>query len=281
MSNNTKIEWAGMSWPLVTGCTYAGESCLDCYAVRDSWRLAGNPNPKVSEPYSGIVKKVLVAGKWLLRWTNTVKIHPDRLEWVTNRQKPRRVFVSNMGDLFHKNVPDWFIDRAFDRMEKCPQHKFLVLTKRGDRMAKYVADRQPLSNVMLGISAGTKKELIQRGSEIISIKGWQLFLSLEPLLEPIDWELAAVLDSSKNFVWVVCGGQSSKKQSDAKRCEIDWLTGIVGVCGDRDVACFVKQLGGYLAAKLNLTDRKGCDWEEWNCESLKVREYEDVVADKL
>jgi protein gp37 len=110
MSNNTLIEWATMSWPVTTGYTYAGKSCLNCYAIRDSWRLASNPNLKISEPYSGLVKKVQIAGLWLLRWTNRVKYHQDRLDWITQQQKPRRVFVGNMGYLFHRDVPDWFID---------------------------------------------------------------------------------------------------------------------------------------------------------------------------
>jgi protein gp37 len=277
MSNNTLIEWATMSWPVTTGCTYAGKSCLNCYAVRDSWRLASNPNPKVSAPYLGLVKKVQIAGLQLLRWTNRVKYHQDRLDWITQQQKPRRVFVGNMGDLFHRDVPDWFIDLVFERMELCRQHKFLVLTKRAQRLAKYVSKRRPSGNVMLGISAGTKQELASRGSEMLRIKGWQKFLSLEPLIEDISRELSALLQHpDSDFVWVVCGGESDKKQSGARTCELEWLASIVSVCQESRVQVFVKQLGGYLAGSLQLKDRKGCDWDEWNGElaKLKIREYE-------
>ncbi|MCC3415220.1 MULTISPECIES: DUF5131 family protein [unclassified Microcoleus] len=277
MSNNTSIEWTTMSWPVTTGCTYAGKSCLNCYAVRDSWRLASNPNPKVSAPYSGLVKKVQIAGLWLLRWTNRVKYHQDRLDWVTQQQKPRRVFVGKMGDLFHRDVPDWFIDLVFNRMELCRQHKFLVLTKRAERLAKYVSKRRPSNNIMLGISAGTRSELMQRGSEMQQIQGWQKFLSLEPLIEDVSRELSALLQHpDSDFVWVVCGGESDKKQSGARPCDLEWLANIVGTCQECQVKVFVKQLGGYLAASLQLKDKKGCDWDEWNdsLAILKIREYE-------
>ena len=47
------------------------------------------------------------------------------------------VFVCNMGDLFHKNVPFEFIDRVGEQMSRCNQHTFQVLTKRPERMLEY------------------------------------------------------------------------------------------------------------------------------------------------
>ncbi|MCC3570009.1 MULTISPECIES: DUF5131 family protein, partial [unclassified Microcoleus] len=151
-------------------------------------------------------------------------------------QKPRRVFVGKMGDLFHRDVPDWFIDLVFNRMELCRQHKFLVLTKRAERLAKYVSKRRPSNNIMLGISAGTRSELMQRGSEMQQIQGWQKFLSLEPLIEDVSRELSALLQHpDSDFVWVVCGGESDKKQSGARPCDLEWLANIVGTCQECQV----------------------------------------------
>jgi protein gp37 len=48
------------------------------------------------------------------------------------------IFVCAHGDLFHEDVPDEWIDRVFAVMALAPQHTFQVLTKRAERMAKYM-----------------------------------------------------------------------------------------------------------------------------------------------
>lgn len=45
-----------------------------------------------------------------------------------------------MGDLFHEDVPDEWIDRVFAVMALAPQHTFQVLTKRSARMRAYLFD---------------------------------------------------------------------------------------------------------------------------------------------
>ena len=56
MSAGTKIEWTDYTWPVVTGCQKRSPGCANCYAIGESWRLAHNPNLKVSEPYALAVK---------------------------------------------------------------------------------------------------------------------------------------------------------------------------------------------------------------------------------
>jgi protein gp37 len=49
-----------------------------------------------------------------------------------------------MSDLFHDSVPDGFIARVWDVMGQCPQHTFMILTKRHARMRSWMrrwADR--------------------------------------------------------------------------------------------------------------------------------------------
>lgn len=45
-----------------------------------------------------------------------------------------------MSDLFHESVPDEFITKVWDVMWACPQHTFQILTKRPDRMKKWVSE---------------------------------------------------------------------------------------------------------------------------------------------
>jgi len=65
-------------------------------------------------------------------------------------------FVNSMSDLFHKDVPDDFIQKVFKTMATASQHQFQVLTKRSERLRKWTSanftkDTWP-ENVWMGVS---------------------------------------------------------------------------------------------------------------------------------
>ena len=115
----TKIEWTEYSWNPVTGCTPASEGCQNCYARRMANRLRGRCGYPADDPFR-------------------VTLHPERLGEPLRWKKPRRVFVCSMGDLFHEDVPDEFIDYVFAVMGRSQQHTFILLTKRPERMREYL-----------------------------------------------------------------------------------------------------------------------------------------------
>jgi protein gp37 len=53
-------------------------------------------------------------------------------------KKPRMIFVESMSDLFGDWVPDEQIDKIFAVMSLAGKHTFQVLTKRADRMERYI-----------------------------------------------------------------------------------------------------------------------------------------------
>ena len=114
---DTKIDWATDVWNPVTGCTPAGAGCANCYA-------------------KGIAKRF-----WGNRKFSDVQCHDDRLDQPLRWRKPRTIFVNSMGDLFHKDVPEEFIDRVFAAIAVCSWHTFIVLTKRPERMREYLSNR--------------------------------------------------------------------------------------------------------------------------------------------
>lgn len=126
----SKIEWTDSTWNPVTGCTWASTGCDNCYAVQMTRRLEAMGHEK----YSGLTTKKHFSG--------VVKTHYDALTLPLSWRKPRRIFVNSMSDLFHKDVPDAFIDMVFAAMALCPQHTFQILTKRPARMADYFAGLQ-------------------------------------------------------------------------------------------------------------------------------------------
>ena len=115
--SKTNIEWTDVSWNPVTGCSKVSEGCRNCYAERIMKRF--EPDRKFTD----------------------VKLHEDRLRQPLHWKKPRMVFVNSMSDLFHKAVPDEFIDKVFAVMALRPQHTFQILTKRPQRMRGYLSNQ--------------------------------------------------------------------------------------------------------------------------------------------
>jgi protein gp37 len=62
--------------------------------------------------------------------------HPDWLRYPLKYPPGSRVFVTSMGDIFHGEVTDEFRHRVFAVMNACHGCRFIVLTKRPERMAE-------------------------------------------------------------------------------------------------------------------------------------------------
>lgn len=131
MAANSKIEWTEATWNPVTGCTRVSSGCDNCYAVPQTHRLA---NMGQYAKYGGLT---VLNGKGERHFNGVVRTHEDALDIPLRRKKPTTYFVNSMSDLFHKEVPFEFIDKVFAVMALCPQHTFIILTKRPERMADY------------------------------------------------------------------------------------------------------------------------------------------------
>jgi protein gp37 len=145
------------------------------------------------------------------------------------------VFVNSMSDLFHARVPLDFVRQVFDVMADTPQHTYQVLTKRARRL-RQIADRLDWpSNVWVGVSVETAKELA-RVDDLRQVPAAIRFLSCEPLLGPLDTlELSGVH-------WVIAGGESGPGHRPLDEA---WVTQIRDACQDAQVAFFFKQWGGH------------------------------------
>jgi len=196
----TTIEWVkdpdgtlGKVWNPVTGCSPVSEGCQNCYARRFAHRLRGRFGYPVDEPFR-------------------VTLHPERLGEPLRWRKPRRVFVASMGDLFHPDVPEEFIANVLETVCWCPEHTFLVLTKRPGRMAELFCGSRfrgllakqflygveesifihhprrdwPLPNLWLGVTAENQRRADERIPILLQIPAAVRWVSCEPLLSAID-----------------------------------------------------------------------------------------------
>lgn len=241
MSARSNIEWTEQTWNPVTGCTKVSAGCKNCYAETLSRRL----------------KAMGIRG-----YENgfEVSLLPQRLIEPIRRRKPTTYFVNSMSDLFHEEVPFWFIDEILEVMECTPQHIYQVLTKRSERMLAYFeSDRRAPKNLWLGVSVENKRHGIPRIGNLQRITASVRFLSLEPLLEDL-----GCLDLT-GIHWAIVGGESGPH---ARRMKEEWVDGIRRQCEDAGVAFFFKQWGSWgsdgikRSKKRNGRKLEGRTWDE-------------------
>ncbi len=86
------------------------------------------------------------------------------------------------------------------------------------------------------------------------------------------------VEHAAKFDWIIFGGESGPR---ARACSLDWIREGVKFCRERNIACFVKQLGAKVTFErwewklqddMKLKDKKGGDPLEWP-EDLRVREF--------
>lgn len=143
MASNTKIEWAEATLNAIVGCRKVSPGCENCYAIKEANRMAGNPNEKMRAKFASTVTKERGAANW----TGEVTFTESVLLAALRNRRPTTYFVNSMSDLFYEELSDEIIDRHFAVFALAPQHRFLVLTKRPERMRNYLCD--PLTRVRI------------------------------------------------------------------------------------------------------------------------------------
>src|SRR4030043_97597 len=175
MAQKSKIEWTESTWNPVTGCTKVSDGCKNCYAecmAKRFWRNGVN-----GDNYRPFTE---------------VRCHPERLEQPLHWKKPAHIFVDSMSVLFHKDVPSLFIDHVFETMHLAYRHTFMILTKRAERMNRYISQRYLpnqraiLPNVWLGVSVENQATADERIPLLLQTPAGVKFVSVEPMLEEIN-----------------------------------------------------------------------------------------------
>ncbi len=313
MADKTNIEWTDATWNIITGCTLVDDGCTNCYAAHliASWPAIGNhPSRK------GLARKN-AAG--VAKFTGEVRFNEAWLDQPLRWKNRRRIFVCAHGDLFHESVPDEWIDRVFAVMALCPQHTFQVLTKRPDRAGEYIsglgpdgpfdifvrgggrllraaenatrnldklafnpARQWPLPNVWLGTSVSDQASADKRLPGLLATPAAVRFLSMEPLLGPVDLRRIAMFtpkeaaDDPQGFMprnyfdalrgqsdihpihgaepewgsvdWVIVGGESGP---NARPMHPDHARNVRDQCRAAGVPFLFKQWGEYSPEKPN------------------------------
>jgi len=217
MTTRTKIEWTEQTWNPTTGCTKVSPGCQNCFAERMARRLKAMGMKGYENGFS-------------------LTVHPERLNAPLLRRKPTLFFVNSMSDIFHKSVPDAFIEQVFDVMEQTPRHIYQLLTKRAERMANFLSSRVVPKNVWVGVTVENREHGLPRMAVLKAIDAPVRFVCMEPLLEDLGH-----LDLS-DIQWVIAGGESGPR---ARPMKPEWVGKIKRQCDSSQTPFFFKQWGAW------------------------------------
>jgi len=244
--NPIKVEGGGYH------CTKCSPGCEHCWAEGYNLRF-GNHKPYDNRPVEYVLDEKV-------------------LNRPLRRKKPTVYFVCDLSDLFHEDVPFEFIHEVWDVMKKCPQHKFLVLTKRAERMEKVVNRIYSLErlgwakgfweHIYHGLTICNQDEADKKLPVFLQIPGHK-WLSIEPCLGEIDIEKYLVPIEctlcepsncehvgdtecryagnvpSAHIEQVIVGGESG---TGARPMHPDWPRSLRDQCEAAGVPFFMKQM---------------------------------------
>ncbi len=227
---NTNIEWCDSTWNPVTGCLHG---CEYCYARKMAQRFSKikieNYNGSIcvlDEPYICENRRV---NPYPYEFMPT--FHKYRLDIPEQWKKPRTIFVCSMADLFGEWVPDKWIEAVFAACAKVPQHTYLFLTKNPKRYLTLCrSGKLPQTDNLWYGSTVTSKEM-----KAFSSLNYNTFVSIEPLLEPVDLCDASCVNPN----WVIIGAETGNRK-DKIVPQKEWIDDIATYCDLRKIPIFLK-----------------------------------------
>lgn len=262
-----KISWLNIpgfkpeTWNPIVGCSKVSPGCDNCYAEKQAFIRAFNPN---TPQYKNVVVKHPLDPRYR-KWNGTTQCVESALNKPSTWKSPRMIFVCSMGDIFHESVNPGAFQMVLDQISKNRQHIFILLTKRPENvmpLMKRVGWGLPFPpNVWLGVTAENQEQANKRIPILLSIPAAKHFVSIEPMLGPVELGVIHHADahidalhgqyntypdgqwiekSINKLDWVICGGESGAK---ARPMHPDWVRSVRDQCESASMPFFFKQWG--------------------------------------
>lgn len=234
MGEKTAIAWADATHNFWMGCRKVSQGCKHCYAERQM---------------TGYGRSFTLVTR--------AKDFGAPLKW----KEGRRIFTCSWSDFFIQEADPWRAE-AWDIIRRTPQHTYLILTKRPERILESLPAGWDggWPNVWLGVSIETTG-LWDRLVTLVNVPAQVHFLSLEPLLGPIplsDW-----LTDPWPIEWVIVGGESGPQY---RPMQMAWARDLRDQCVLAGVPFFFKQQAGArpgMAPYLVEEDGRQTTWQQF------------------
>ena len=279
MAENSAISWTDHTFNPWIGCTKVGPGCDNCYAKADFedrkhrviWG-AGQARSRTSPT------------NWNLpfKWDRQAKAAGVRA----------RVFCASLADVFDNEVDPAWRDDLFWVIHKTPNLDWLLLTKRIGNAAVMMREAMaaidpmaewplPLPNVWIGATIVNQEEADRDIPKLLAVPAHMRFLSMEPLLGPVDierwafdrekaindcmngpaacneYQARASLDPCVD--WVIVGGESGP---NARPMHPDWARSLRNQCAAAGVPFHFKQWGEWCPGAIDDPADGSRYWED-------------------
>lgn len=145
---------------------------------------------------------------------------------------PKRIFLCSTNDYWGEWIPSEWRKSIRQRTQEYPQHTFQLLTKQYKTLPKY----SPYPNNWWVGATANNTRMANEACLHLDIKAGLRFLSLEPMLEPINipFELLKVC----RIDWIIVGRLSGfGHKYDPK---LEWVEWVVKSCDKAGVPIFLK-----------------------------------------
>jgi protein gp37 len=297
VAEKTGIAWCDSTFNPWLGCAKIGPACDHCYAERFGKRMGIEWGPNAQ-------RRRTSASTWKqpLRWNRKAEIAHNAWEkfktsyiGLTDADleekgfvKPRRprVFCGSLCDVFDNAVPEQWRADLFELIRQCQHLDFLLLTKRIGNAREMILRAkaagsgipwppEPNPNVWLGITVCNQEEADRDIPKLLATPAAKRFLSIEPMLGPVDIERFLLSSHDKmahndqhignpsrhdKLDWIICGGETGPH---ARPLHPDWVRSLRDQCKAAGTAFFFKQWGNWCQADQldqdTLSNGK-CDW---------------------
>ncbi len=200
----TKIEWTDWTVNPVVGCF---NGCPYCYARKQAKRQ----KQKCIDCYEFKPHD-----------------HLKRLEQIKPTQKPKKIFIDSMWDWNSNGVKEEWLEEIINKMGRCKQHTFQILSKRSDRYSRFSYPQ----NVWLGTSIATSREIYRVKDLLESGLPNLKFVSIEPIHEEIDYYFMEI-------DWIIVGAETGNRKGriTPKR---EWIESVIDNARAENIPIFVK-----------------------------------------
>lgn len=238
MSEMTKIEWCDSTFNPWIGCTRVSPACDDCYAARST------PARALGVAWgAGEVRRRTSQGNWRLpqKWNDAAA----SFQALNGRRQ--RVFCASLADVFDNEVPSEWRDQLWMLVAATPNLDWLILTKRIGNAKSMVPNAERFAvdfpNVWLGATVCNQAEADRDIPKLLSISARLRFLSIEPLLGPVNITPTIDMSCQGGLSWVIAGGESGPS---ARPMSPDWARQLRDQCAMHGIPFHFKQWGEWL-----------------------------------
>lgn len=264
MAERTGIQWTNHTFNPWSGCTKVSAGCANCYAA--------NLPPAMRR------HAIWGDGGQRVRASDAYLDQPHKWNWKAEKDGVRRrVFCASVADVFEARpeLDPWRED-LLKTIAATPHLDWQLLTKRPEYAAKFLEGRALPPNLWIGTSVENQEAADTRIPHLLKIPAAVRFLSMEPLLGPVDidpatcqycgnhggniglasdnatpwctecdneagfgwWLDPCANENQPGISWVIAGCESGHR---ARPMQTDWVRSIRDQCVAAGVPFFFKQ----------------------------------------